>query len=403
MKRLGFFLQLTRHHVGEICRRRLLITIVLLLCIALPMCIGPAMQSMFSNGVSFSGIRLAVTSHGEGDAAGMVEQYAGEMSDINEYCKFYAMTKEKAEESLRKGDITAIVVLPERFLTGVMSGENPDVELIVSADRPMESMLTLWLGQSVTDILSEAQSGIYGVLDVCNDQLPEGKSRSKVTMEINLKYIGWTLGRGEIFTEHTFSAVQVLPIAVHYGLSLLAYLGLSLAPLFAALYLGDSLTYHRRLRCLGYGSIFNFGSNLAACTLVIFVVVIIPIGLIVKGSVLGTILAAVVFALFCALFGSLCCLITTSAANSGLMAFTVALLSLGASGGILPPSLLPETLRKCSWLSPVNWLRELAAATNKAFAADQRSMIAMICVMAVMAVVCCVLYHRRVAGQEVTT
>jgi len=403
MKRLKFFFRLTGHHTGEICRRWLLIAVVLTLCIALPLAIGPAMENMFADGVSFSGISLAVTSNGSSEAAQMVEEYAGQMSDINEYCTFYAMEREEALESLRKGDITAIVVLPERFLTGVLTGENPDVELIVSADRPMESMLTLWMGQSVTDILSEAQAGIYAVVRLYEAEQPGHLDRSQVTLDINVKYISWTLGRAEIFTEKKVEAVQALPVSVHYGLSLLAYLGLSLAPLFAALYAGEHTTYRRRLRCLGYGSIFNFASDLAACTLVVFAVVVVPIGLIAKGSIVGVIFAGLVFALFCALFGSFCCLITTSAANSGLVAFTVALLSLGASGGILPPALLPETLRKWSWLSPVNWLRELAAVTNKSYTTDPRSFVAIVGMMAIMAVACGLLYHRRVAGQEVTT
>ena len=361
------------------------------------------MQTMLSNGVSFSGLTLAVTAPEGSPAPKMIEQYVGKMRDVNEYCEFRAMDYAEAEQLLRDGEITAIIVLPNRFFTGVMTGENPDVELVVRADRPMESLLTYWLGQSVTEILSASQAGIYAVLDEYDDQLPGDLTEDDVIMGINMKYIGWTMGRADVFEVREFSAVQVLPISMHYGLSLLAYLGMCLAPLFAALYSAAHMTYRRRLRCLGYGSIFHFGSDLAACTAVIFAVTAVPVWLIVGGSVLVTILVAAVFSLFCALFGSLCCLITTSAANSGLLAFAVALLSLGASGGILPPTLLPETLRNWSWISPINWLRELAAASSGNYPMEGRSVAAIFCTTAAMSVVCAWLYHRRISGQEVTT
>ena len=66
-------------------------------------------------------------------------------------------------------------------------------------------------------------------------------------------------------------------------------------------------------------------------------------------------------ALFCALFSSLCCLAAGNAAGCGVMAFGISLASLVLAGGVLPPVLLPQTLRRLSWLSPVTWLSRLAA------------------------------------------
>lgn len=403
MKRFGFFLKLTRHHVGEVCRRRILIAAVLLLCVALPLCVGPAVQDMLSDGVAFSGLTLAVTAPEGSSAPDMIEQYVGKMRDVNAYCTFRAMDYAEAERQLREGTVTAILVMPERFLTGVLNGDNPDVELIVRADRPMEALLTYWLGQSVTELLSASQAGIYAVMDTYDEQLPKNLTRDDVVMGINMKYISWTLERTEVFEVRQYSAVQGLPIAMHYALSLLAYLAMALAPLFAPLYAADRMAPCRRLRCLGYGSMFHFGSDLTACTAVIFAVTVVPVCVITKGPVWLTIPACVVFALFSALFGSLCCLLTTGAANSGLLAFTVALLSLGTSGGILPPALLPQTLRRWSWLSPVNWLRELAAASSGTYPMDSRSIAAIVCAMVFMSVSCVLLYHRRMSGQEVTT
>ena len=107
---------------------------------------------------------LAVTAP-EGDPVpGLLEQYMGNMRDVRQYCTFRAMDGAEAAAALESGEVTAILVLPENFIQGVTDGSNPDVRLVVSGDRPLESLLTLWVGQSAADLLSSFQAGVYAVL-----------------------------------------------------------------------------------------------------------------------------------------------------------------------------------------------------------------------------------------------
>ena len=64
------------------------------------------------------------------------------------------MEEHEALEALKNGEVTAVLALPENFIQGVMWGTNPNLRLIVSGDRPLESLLLLWVGQSASDILS---------------------------------------------------------------------------------------------------------------------------------------------------------------------------------------------------------------------------------------------------------
>ena len=58
------------------------------------------------------------------------------------------------DDAQSKKLIQFVLALPEGFVSGILYGENPDVELIVPAERPLESLLTLWVGQSACDILA---------------------------------------------------------------------------------------------------------------------------------------------------------------------------------------------------------------------------------------------------------
>ena len=383
----------------ELCQRRWLLAELVLLYLVLPKCVGPAAQELLSDGVSFSAITLAVTAP-EGDPIpGLLEQYMGNMRDIRQYCTFQAMDEAGAAAALESGEATAILVLPENFIQGVMDGSNPDIQLVVPSDRPLESLLTLWVGQSAADILSSLQAGVYAVLDLYGASAPDGLSWNQAMTDINLRYIQWTLNRQNLFALRQVSATQVLPVRLHYELSMLAYLGLSLAPLFSGIYGSRRLTARRRLRCLGRGSLLGYLGDLTACTAAVFLLTAVPVAILARDAILFALGAAAVFALFCAVFGSLCCLVTAGAAGCGGLAFAVALTAMGTAGGILPPVMLPQTLRELSWLSPVAWLRTIAALPA-GYPAEHRVLIAAAAAALLMAVLSAWLYHRRVMRQE---
>ena len=378
---------------GELCRRRWLLAGLVPLCLALCLGIGPAVQALLSRGVSFSGLTLAVTAPEGEEIPDLLTRYMGNMRDVQEYCTFLAMDGAEAEAALEDGEVTAVLVLPEDFIQGVMDGSNPDIRLVVPEDRPLEALLTLWVGQSAADLLSAVQAGIYAVLELYDAAPPPGLTRSQAVAAINLRYVGWTLNRQDLFRQRRLSATQVLPVPLHYALSLLAYLGLAAAPLFSGLYTAGRLRARRRLRCLGRGSLSCYLSDLTACTGVVFLLAAPP--LLVLTRTPAALIAAAVFALFCAAFGSLCCLAASSAAAAGALAFTAALAAMGAAGGILPPVLLPQGLRRWSWLSPVTWLRTVAALPA-GYPPEGRVLAAAAVALAAMLAASACLYRHRV-------
>lgn len=150
-------------------------------------------------GGSFSGITLAVTAP-EGDGTPqLLERYLGQLTDIRQYCTFEAMAYQDALSALESGGVTAVLVLPEDFVQGVQNGENPAVRLIVDGNHPLESMLTLWVGESASQLLAAVQSGIYAVLEQYDRHPVQGLRREDVVTQINLDYIHWTVNRRRSF------------------------------------------------------------------------------------------------------------------------------------------------------------------------------------------------------------
>ena len=360
MMSLRYFGQLTRLTLGRLCQQRRLLAGLVLLCLLLPLGAGRAAQALLSRGVDFSSVTLAVTAPAGDGTPQLLERYMGEMKDIAQYCQIVSMEEKPALKALQTGEVTAVLILPEDFIRGVMRGEDPDLRLVVGGDRPLESLLLLWVGQSACDILSAFQSGVYAVLELYSQAPPPGLSRDQVVMDINLRYIRLALDRENLFQTEMVSATGALPIPLHYGLALLCYFALSAAPLFVPLYGGDWLAFQRRLRCAGRGILGGyFGSILTVSSALLLL--LLPGLAALEGlspSVLGGALGA---AAWCALFCALCCLLTRGAASCGMAAFALGLAALALAGGIVPPVLLPEGLRAASSLSPIGWLMELAS------------------------------------------
>lgn len=399
MKNIRFFTAYTVHSLAKLCQRRWLLAGLALLCLLLSLGVGPAMKAMLSDGVSFSGLTLAVVAPAGDSTPEAVVAYASKLEDIEAYCTFRAMSEPQALAAMEDGEVTAVLLLPENFVEGILYGTNPDVRLLVPADQPLESLLTLWVGQSATNLLAAVQSGVYGVLSYY-DTVPDPiLSRNRVMTEINLKYISWSLNRQELFRTETVEATGTLPVGLHYGLSLLSYCGLTAAPLFTALYDRPRLVYRRRLRALGRGSGSLFVCDVTAGTVLLFLLMIAPACVLSGGNYGLTAAMTAICALFCAVFGLFCCQLTPDAAACGGLSFFLALVLTALGGGILPPVLLPETLRNLSWLSPVSWLRTLLSVPA-GHTPELRMSVAMAVLTLLLAAAALTLSRRRVMKQE---
>lgn len=394
------FFRSTLYALGKLCRQSVLLAGLALLCLVAPLILGNAVEESFSQGVDFEGITLALTCGEEEENLHMVRHFLNSMEDMSRYVTFLSMEESLAMEALEKGEVTAVLHVPWDFVLGIMSGENPDIIVYVNEDQPLEGLLLYWVGQSAADMLASVQAGIYSVQDSHAAAPPDHLSRSDMIDQINLVYINWTLDRQSIFKTVPLSAAGSLPVSIHYQLSLLAWLALSIAPVACCLFDPKRLSSRRRLRALGYSERSSYFSDFSAFCVLLFSLTVLPLALLEGSSPISGILTAVVFALLCGSFGCMCCLLTGNSARCGGLSFLISLAALALSGGIVPPVMLPATLRKLQWLSPVTWLRDIAAATL-GYECPISSVLVSVLTFAAMTALSLLLYRKRMDTGEV--
>ncbi|MBQ9459318.1 MAG: hypothetical protein IJU66_05230 [Oscillospiraceae bacterium] len=379
--------------MGRLCRRIFLPAGLALLCVFFAFLAGRTAESALSDGVEFSGVVLAVTS-GEGDRVPeLLETYLGKMSDVRAYCRVEAMEQGAALDALDARRVTAVLILPEDFIHRVQYGDNPDVRLVVDAHRPLGALLTLWIGQSLCDLLASVQCGIYTVLR--SDAAPGGAEAERVLTEINLRYIQWVLNRRDLFVEREVLPTARVPIALHYELSILWFLLLALTPAFSWLYQGSWLSYHRRLRPVCPSAWTGCWATLAACVPVMWLLSFAALALLLREDVPALLPAALPCAMFFASYAALCALVSGSAAMCGTLSFCLDTVFLVLAGGVVPPALLPPPLQGLCSASPITWLLSASARTDDA----PRAALCLAASSAVLGLICVPLYLRRCARE----
>ena len=348
----------------RLCRQILPLAGLALLCGVLPYLAGAGAEAALSQGSGFAGLSLAVTSPEGGALPPALAEYLSAMPDVSQYCHVSALDAPSALKALEEGRVCAVLSLPEDFVGTVQRGEAAEVRLIVDSRRPLEGALALWVGQSASDLLAAVQTGVYAVLEAYDAAPPAGLDRDRAVMEINLRYVRWVLGRQGLFRQEALSPTDALPIAQHYRLSLLWFLILSLAPLLSWNFQGAWPACQRRLRWAGRSPLWGFGASLTACALGAAVtagaVLTLWAGRLTPAVLGAAALGGAFFSAWTALWGSA----GRSAAGCGGLSLLFSLGALALSGGIAPPALLPETLRRLVPLSPITWLRELSAAAE---------------------------------------
>jgi ABC-2 type transport system permease protein len=401
MNGFRFWTKITIQTLGKLCRQRMLLAGIVLLCLFLPLCLAPVAETALSQGVSFSGITLAIVGPEGSSVPAEAEKLLSNMRDVSQYCQVRAMTMEEALENLEQEQVTAIMVLPEGFVSGVMYGTNPDLELIVPDDRPFEALLTLWVAQSASDMLSAIQSGIYAVIDQYHVSPAPSITQDEVIAQINVRYINWTLNRQGMFRTSSVSATELLPVGMHYALSLLSFLMLAVAPFFTPVFSGKWLSTQKRFRCAKRGWLGFYLCGIGACFTVMFVLLTAAQLLMVKGDLIMTLYTSMAGGLFCAGYTAVCCLITGNTRNCGVLTFPAALVFLFLSGGILPPVLMPPMLQNFMELSPITWLRNTMAVPGGELYPDQSMAGTLLLWSVILLTVGGLLYLRRsTAGKE---
>lgn len=150
--------------------------------------------------------------------------------NLKDYCEFVITDMDSALSMLKKGEVYAIVDIPEHFVEDVLTGVNTPAKVLLSDDKGIETTIFRAVMNAASASLSYAQAGIYALSDVFNNYNIDSEKAALVNEKANLRYIKFVLGRNNLYSKNVVYATDSIPTLQFYLcagiLSILLFIGL---------------------------------------------------------------------------------------------------------------------------------------------------------------------------------
>ncbi len=159
-------------------------------------------------------VDIAVAAGEDNIMTRMALGYVENMESVSHLCHFLQVTEEEGFRMLKKGQVAALILLPEQLVEGIMNGTNPQVTVYFPKNAGLETMLFGELTKAGEGLLRVAQAQIYGAGDTAVEYgLTE--SISQMEGEIDSYNLAFALDRLALFEAEQVSVFGALSI-VHF-------------------------------------------------------------------------------------------------------------------------------------------------------------------------------------------
>ncbi len=188
--------------------------------------------------------------------------------------EFTHTDEENAKTSLKNGDVSAFVVIPDDFVESVMYGEIIPIKFYTSPDSV--GMVTIFkdeITKAVSDILIESQRGIYGLYHAMGKNATEAQAVEHMN-ELCIEYVELILNRSDMYDNKLLGISDGLSVEGYFlcgFITLFFFLfGIACTPVFVK----RDLTLNKILLSKGKGSLKQIISEFLAYLSVLMLMVV---------------------------------------------------------------------------------------------------------------------------------
>lgn len=143
-----------------------------------------------------------------------------EEDTISNLLNFYILDLKKAESTLATGEITAFIVIPENFSTGLLNMENPPINIVYDGNNSIEFFIIYKTVESFSKYVNYVEictaSEYYALIDMgfaTEDAL-------KINDTVSFRLIMDTLGRKILFDSQPIYQFPSVSSMIYHGVSI---------------------------------------------------------------------------------------------------------------------------------------------------------------------------------------
>lgn len=147
---------------------------------------------------------------------GKALQFLESMDSVQATCEFVYMDEADARRALDRGELSAIMLIPESLVGDIIDGTNTPVQVLFGARDSLTAAMLQTLTRAGARTLSASQAGIYAVYDLYTQAGLEDYLQSAYDA-LNGQYLKFALARSRAFDYETVSVTGGLSSAMYYG------------------------------------------------------------------------------------------------------------------------------------------------------------------------------------------
>lgn len=286
--------------------------------------------------------------------AGQVVRMLSTLDSVKSICDFEYMDRDAGLEALEKGELYALLDVPENFVQDILNGSNTPVIVWMAKDMGIEGEIFRELADAGALTLSAGQAGIYAGNELYRMYGLE-EFIPRLEQELNRQYIDYGLERSIIFRHRKVQATGDVSVMQYYEISAyVLFLFLAAIPVSGYL-LPWKKIMTEKLEAAGVGIASQVGARIAGMGVLLFLGSL-PVILIMTATnqVPWSRILAAVWPFTCVAAASVVVLLYQIAGSllGGIMLlFFVMTGQHFLAGGILPPVFLPSSIQKLApWL-----------------------------------------------------
>ena len=310
-------------------------------------------------------LKVAVVDGEDTLVSRMLISAVGNMDYISGLMEAEPFGMDAAQNAMQRGEIAAIIALPENFSGDISAGKLSRGQIILSPAAASNSRIVETAARFGELLLAAGQYGVFSGEELILENGLDAEVHNAYLAYANSALLSEGIGAGEhyfniVLTDYEESGMGTLS---YYAMNWLTFLLFICAICFTALYRTDlNRSMLCRLRAVGIkDGTFLFGKVLypalfrvlllAAAAAVLAPLVSLQINL---RSAVGAVLSAVLAGIFATALGL--CLRSGAAATA-----LVAIVGIVICGGVIPIRMLPDALLDVGALSPFGVVRNCLA------------------------------------------
>ena len=280
----------------------------------------------------------------------------GGMGEISSVCEFSMIPEQEGKEKLEQGEVSALLVIPEKILQKIYRNENTKMQVYTPEESTLDSALMQEFAETATSLVLTAKAGDFAAYNLYRKYGKEG-SMKKVATDMNGDYIRFVMRQETLFTDHPIMGREGMSDEERRIVSVIILVLFLLGIPIVQLRGRQSAALLLQLARKGVSSAFSLVVDMVLISISLLVVLLTGAAVFIFALEMNL---SICFLLPCLVLNSLCgaaffsmfCASNQGTAGSVLAIFVVSVIQFFLSGGIFPRCALPEVCARVGEILP---------------------------------------------------